>query len=71
MARMVFANFMMISYKIEIHGKPGKALVCQSNEHQCVIWCQPGAALRRSASFALWAYPCFRFWKHWCVSSLV
>lgn len=34
MARMVFANFMMISNKVAIHDKPGKSLVCQSNEHQ-------------------------------------
>ena len=53
MARMVFANFMMVSYKIAIRDIPGKALVCQSTEHQSVIRCQPGAALRRSTSFAL------------------
>ena len=55
MARMVFANFMMTSYKIAVHDKPGKTSVCQSNEHQSIIWRQPAAALRRSTSFALWS----------------
>jgi len=60
MARMVFANFMMTSYKVAMHDKPGKVLVCQSNEHQGVIWCQPGGAtLHRCTSFALWGLSMF------------
>jgi hypothetical protein len=71
MASMVFANFMMTSYKTAIRGKPGKALVCQSNEHQSFIWRQPGRHCALTPLLRCGAYPCFLFWKHWCVSSLV